>query len=112
MARSARPTNSHTIGTHGLDVMEIALIVIWGTPLFLAMCTGWSSAWSYFRHTIPYVFLMPMYIGLLTAFALARLDDFSWYVRCACWGRKQRIGTRRPHIPKLASSYFKFVVMV
>lgn len=78
MARSARPTNSHTIGTHGLDVMEIALIVIWGTPLFLAMCTGWSSAWSYFRHTIPYVFLMPMYIGLLTAFALARLDDFSW----------------------------------
>jgi hypothetical protein len=22
--------------------------------------------------------LMPMYIGLLTAFALARLDDFSW----------------------------------
>jgi hypothetical protein len=40
------------------------------------------------RYSIPYMALMPMYIGLLTAFALARLDDFSWYVAlhgCCGW---------------------------
>lgn len=78
IADDRRPVDDKHIGSRGLSVLQWSIAAIWGLPLLLCCCVSWTSGFIYVKYSVPYVCLMPMYIGLVTAFALARLDDFSW----------------------------------